>query len=126
MAAGTIDLGARIEDFDERRSVGMNEARRMMRGRRGDGASLEVVRRYANPKRGCRPLGKAGPLLVLPAVRVGGELRTMPEWVRAFCRARAVLLSRPEAPAARPARGREAAARRAEEALDRAGVGRKK
>jgi len=81
-----LDLGP-LEEFDDEKSIDMQEARKLMRGRAGR-ASLEVVRRWANPCRGCRPRGEAGPVLVLPAVKVSGGWRTMASWVAAFERER--------------------------------------
>jgi hypothetical protein len=57
-------------------------------GRGGKRLNLEVCRRFANPRKGCRPLGKGGPRIVLPTVLWMGEKRTMPEWCVAFERAR--------------------------------------
>lgn len=118
----TIDLKIDLAGYDDARSIDLNQARRLIRGRRGHG-NVETVRRWANPARGCRPRGPQGPVLVLPALKISGEWRTMPEWVEAFERKRQELgrqVATP--PAARPARSREAAHHRAEAALDRAGV----
>lgn len=82
------DLGP-LDEYDEAKSIGMQEARKLVRGKGGRPPSLEGFRRFANPLRGCRPLGPGGPLIVLPTVRVAGELRTMPQWVAAFSKARA-------------------------------------
>jgi hypothetical protein len=111
------------ENYDEACSIDLTQARKLIRGRKGGDASLEVVRRYCNPKRGCRPLGEGGPVIVLAVVKVAGRLRTMPGWVREFCEARAAATARlPPPPTTRSKRSRDAAYRRAEEALDRAGV----
>lgn len=122
-----IELGIDLDSYDDVRSIGMREARALVRGR-GGSAALEVVRRWASPHRGCRPLGDAGPVLVLPAIKVSGQLRTMPEWVEAFERKRQELGRRRPTPTPRqrPARSREAGHRRAERSLDREGVGRKR
>jgi hypothetical protein len=124
MSTEPTSLGP-LEEYDESRSIDMTQARRMLRGRGGADASLEVVRRWTNPVRGCRPLGPKGPTLVLPCVKIGGQLRTMPSWVEAFRAARERVTARGLGPpplAERPARSREAGRRRAGEVLDRAGV----
>lgn len=45
---------------------------------------LQTVQRYANRKKGCRPLGPAGPRLVLPAILQGHKHKTMKAWVELF------------------------------------------
>jgi hypothetical protein len=83
-----IDLGVRLEEFDEARSIGVDEVRRMFPGRHKDGLCRDAVRRWMKKARGCRPWGRQGPVLILPSVKVGRELRTMPHWVAAFQRKR--------------------------------------
>lgn len=80
-----VDLGE-LAPYDDATSLDMTGARALLRGRYGS-AALEVVRRYANPRRGCRPMGPDGPMIVLPAVKSGGRLRTMRQWCEAFTRA---------------------------------------
>lgn len=111
-----------MEDYDEARSITLTEARRMVRGKGGGDCSLDVLRRYASPKRGCRPLGEGGPVIYLRVVKVGGRLRTMPEWVEAFVRERAALTDRRPPVQARSPRAARAGHKRAGERLDRAGV----
>lgn len=91
--APPYDLGV-LEAYDEAASIDAGEARALLRQRGGKPACIEVVRRYANPKRGCKPLGEAGPKIVLPSVRVAGQLRFMPQWVKAFVAARAAATRR--------------------------------
>lgn len=117
------NLGIDLRGFDGTRAITMSQARKIIRGRKGD-ASVETVRRWASPHTGCRPAGPDGPLLVLPAVRLNGLLYTMAEWVEAFERARQELGRRPvrERVSHRTPRQRRAAHRRAEAYLDRKGV----
>ena len=72
-------------------AIGLSTAAKRMRGRGGKAPSVETVRRWANPRRGCFPQGKGGPRLVLATIRMSGELLTLPEWVEAFERDRARL-----------------------------------
>lgn len=118
-----IDLGIDLlAEYDDARSVGLEEARRLMRGRSGP-VALEVARRWAG--RGCRPAGPEGPVLFLPAVKISHEWRTLPEWVRAFERKRLELETCGVAPppTARPERSRAAGHRHAERRLDALGCG---
>lgn len=123
-----IDL---VASYDDSRSLSIHEAAAMMRGQcEGGRACPEVVARYANPRRGYRPHGPEGPVLVLPAIRLGGrrgQLRTMPEWVKAFERERVrlgvELARREQGEKPRPKRSFEGAQRRAGKVLDAAGVG---
>lgn len=55
---------------------------------RGKRPNLQQVQRWANPRRGYQPIGKDGPTLVLPTVKVGREYLTMPDWVQWFANAR--------------------------------------
>lgn len=64
--------------------ISMSEAAELMRGRGGRKLNVETVRRWANPKRGCRPLGNEGPVLLLQTARVNGYLVTTREWVLDF------------------------------------------
>lgn len=118
-----VDLNVSLDEFDARRAIGIRQVQKLVHGRNGH-VSIEVLRRWANPGHGCRPCGEGGPVLVLPAVRVSGQLFTMPDWVQLFERRRLELGSRiAERPQGRPPRSREAAHRRAEARLDRAGIG---
>src|SRR5262249_62001467 len=101
-------------------------ARKLLRGRGGRSPSLETVRRWASPRRGSRPAGPNGPRLVLRAIRLGGELLMLPEWVEEFERERRRLGVRTPAPGAprdRTDRQRRRAYERAEAELDRRGCG---
>jgi hypothetical protein len=114
MADKEIDLG---------QAIGLAEAARLMRGRGGKAPSVETVRRWANPKRGCWPQGKEGPQLILLTARVNGELLTTEAWVKAFEDRRLQLgMRQPPAPQGRPPSRRAAAHRRAEERLREAGT----
>lgn len=55
---------------------------------RGRKPTLALVQRWANPKRGCSPLGPTGPRIVLASVLTGRERMTMPAWVDEFVRER--------------------------------------
>lgn len=112
-----------LEPYDEARSLGLREARKLIRGRGGKPANLESVRLWVTEAHGCRPFGDNGPKLILRATKINGEWRTMPGWIAAFERERAEAGQRasqvmPE----RSPRSRHAAHRRAEEALKKMGV----
>lgn len=84
-----IDLGIDLEaTFDPASALTINQAAKLLHGRRGRGVHREVCRRFANPRRGCQPQGEHGPRLVLPAVKIGGGLYVMPQWVELFERVR--------------------------------------
>lgn len=103
-----------LEPFDEVRSITLLQARLELAGRRpGEPPSLETLRRWANPEVGCHLLGASGPVLVLPSRKLGGVLRLMPGWVRAFAQARAELGKRgPHDPVrVRPVQARQATRR---------------
>lgn len=117
-----------LEDFDHSRAISLAEARKLLPGRKGS-VSVEALRRWANPEKGCRPRGQDGPVLVFPTVRLENRLWTMPSWVAAFERRRVELGTAPRYnPFANERTPRSAAAahRRAEATLDRAGIGVKK
>jgi hypothetical protein len=82
-----------LATFDASRAINLRDAIRSgILNIRGKRPSLQVTQRWANPNRGCMPIGDAGPRLVLPTVQVGRERLTMPEWVEAFVRERAALM----------------------------------
>lgn len=114
---------AEIIDMDK--AIGLADAAKLMRGRGGRAASVETLRRWANEKRGCRPQGPTGPQLVLQTIRLGGELLTTPEWVKAFEMERLRLGVRAgrtmPAPERSPAK-RERAQKKARKKLQRIGV----
>ncbi len=114
-----VPLGIDVEStFDPAQALRLDEARKLLRGRKGH-PHPNVVRRWANPRRGCR-IG--GQVLVLPVVKVGGELLLMPAWCEAFERARARLGQRPAADLPRTPKQRQRAWRAAEERLRAAGI----
>lgn len=64
------------------------DASKLLRGHRGKGAGIDVIRRWMNPLRGALPLGPDGPRVVLKAVKVGGRLWTTARWCDDFDRQR--------------------------------------
>lgn len=115
------------EDLHEdwmRRAIGLARACELLRGREGRPPALATVRGWARPGEGYRPRGWRGEPVVLRTVVVGRDYLTLPEWVAEFERERLRLgqLARQGPPAA-PARKAQAMHRRAEAALDEAGVG---
>lgn len=107
------------------RAIGLAEAARRMRGRGGRPPSTSTVRRWADPRQGYRPQGHTGQPIVLRTLRVGQDLATLPEWIEEFELSRerlgaVVILPLPVRGV--PARTRNAAHRRAEQALDEAGI----
>lgn len=113
-----------IDDFDRAKAVSLTEAAKLMCGKGGKHPSVETLRRWANPERGCRPSGPDGDRIVLPTVRLGGELLTMPAWVEWFEQMRVRLGARtvikpelPQTPGQRLRAQAQATAR-----LDREGV----
>src|SRR5438132_6781778 len=78
-----VELGIDLGTFDRQRAVSLTQATKLMKGRKGH-LHREVVLRWANPRRGYRPAGPDGPVLILPIVKIDGLKLTMPEWVLAF------------------------------------------
>lgn len=112
--------------FDLSRAIGLSRAAPLMRGKGGRAPSVETVRRWANPARGCYPAGAGGPHLVLRTHKLNGEILTMPEWVEAFELERVRLSDRQSAaaqPVERTSRKRQGEVKRAQARLDRAGIG---
>ena len=108
------------EVFDVSQAIGLAEAAKYMRGRGGKKPSVETVRRWCSLTKGCSVGGK---VLILHAVRVNGELLTMPGWVEAFEAERIRMGDRqPQAPLCRTPRQREAGMRRARERLTADGI----
>ncbi len=112
-------------EYDEVRSITLDEARKLLRSRLGT-PRIAIVRQWASV--GCRPRGKDGPVITLRAVWVCGRKRTMPEWVADFAKARAEAVGqkppeRRKSARRRSSRSREAAQKRAERKLDEMGVG---
>ena len=115
-----------IEDLTEEqmgRLIGLAAAAKLVRGRWGGPPNLGTVRGWARD--GYRPAGWRGEPAVLRTVVMGRDYLTLPEWVEEFARERlrlGQLARRP--PLVEPApRTRKASIRRAEAALDRAGIG---
>jgi hypothetical protein len=108
------------DDYDRRLGLSMAQASARMQGRAGKRPSLQTVRRWASPRRGCRPQGEDGPILVLPVVKIGCELSTTAAWVDWFeeMRARMGQRARPPELAYRTPRQAAAAHRRAAAELD--------
>lgn len=115
------------DELDLTRAISLTEAAKLMRGRGGKRPSVETVRRWANPKKGCWPQGRGEGRrqLLLRVVRLNGEMLTSETWVRDFELARARLGARPQPDPRlqlRTPRQREAAQRRARERLARDGI----
>jgi hypothetical protein len=71
--------------LDTASAISITQACEMMRGRGGRRVSVQVARRWASPLRGwhCTVDG-VGYRMLLPVVKLSGELVTMAEWVRRF------------------------------------------
>ncbi len=78
-----VDLGVDLSSFDRQRAVSLTQATKLMKGRKGH-LHREIVLRWANPRRGYRPAGPDGPVLLFPFVKFDGIRLTMPEWIQAF------------------------------------------
>lgn len=111
-------------EFDLSQAIGLTDAAKLMHGRGGKHPSIESVRRWGNPRRGCFPAGKDGPRLLLETRRINGEILTMAAWVAEFEQARARMGVRPvdTRPAPRSSKQRERAYRKAEASLEAKGV----
>jgi hypothetical protein len=80
----SVDLGIDITaTFDRERALSLTQATKLMKGRKGH-LHREIAARWANPRRGYRPAGPEGPVLILPCIRMDGQRLTMPEWIAAF------------------------------------------
>jgi hypothetical protein len=74
-------------DLDLAKALNLRQIRAQypqFRGRFGGLINVDTLRRWANRKRGFHPVGKEGPVLILPMLFVGTELLSMPEWVEWF------------------------------------------
>jgi hypothetical protein len=82
-----------LDTFDPARAISLRDAIQAgyftIKGRR---PCLQVVQRWANPNRGCAPVGENGPRLILPTLKVGVSKLTMPEWCEAFVRERQAMI----------------------------------
>lgn len=111
-----------LDGFEASKAIGLTQAAKMMRGRRGAPA-VDTLRRWASPKRGWRAW-PGGPVVFLRVVRLNGELVTTEAWVKAFEAERIRLGERrpPEGPVIRSAGERRRGHQRAEAYLDQQGV----
>ena len=103
--------------------IGMQEARKLMRGRMGKPPSLVGVRRWI--KVGYRPRGSnLKEPIRLKAIRWGQDFLTTREWIKEFEDARwnLVQLIPPEAPKKATSRAARATNRQASKSLDRMGI----
>lgn len=112
-----------MSEFNLTLAISLAIARTRMRGRGGKLPAIQTVRRWANPKRGCRPAGEHGPLIVLRTVKFSGEILTMPEWVAEFEAERVRLGTRENPPLPRTSKERRRADEAAERRLNNARVG---
>jgi hypothetical protein len=79
-----VDLGIDLAGtFDRPQALTLTQATKLMKGRKGH-IHREIALRWANPRRGYRPAGPDGPVLILPVLKVDGLRLTMPAWVLAF------------------------------------------
>ncbi len=82
--AKQLDLGINLDDFDATKALNISDVAKLIRGRRGNISNV-VARRWASPQVGC----VCGDVtLVLPTLKIGGVLLSMPQWVAAFQAAR--------------------------------------
>jgi hypothetical protein len=105
----------RVEEYDDAKSIGVEEFRKMVPGRKGRPMTADTVREW------CR-VGYGETRLRPRHVRVGGHLRFMKSWVREFLAGRVAAGAMPPPPKGPTERQRAASHRRAEKALDRMGV----
>lgn len=108
-----------------RRALTLQEARGKIKGRNGP-ASVLILRKWANPKKGWK--GRDGTVVILRTIRFNGSLLTMPEWCEQFELARIEAGSRErekQPKVIRTAKQREAANKRAAARLRAKGVGKK-
>lgn len=97
--ARRIDLGIDVMSVDDRDLISLTDATQLIRGRNGKRANVQVVQRYANPKRG-RVVTVAGEQLrlVLPTVgRTAGKFTTRC-WIETWKRKLAELMALADEP----------------------------
>lgn len=85
--------GVDLNTFDASRAITLRQA--ISSGKlnlRGKMPSLPILQRWANPRCGCRPLGKDGPVLIFPTVATARLRLTMPEWVDWFVKQRVAII----------------------------------
>lgn len=90
------------EEFDPKTAIGLVAATKLVRGRKGKAVAVETLRRWSNPRKGCRPQGPDGPALILRTVKLNGECLTTAAWVEEFEAERARLGARPGGVRVRP------------------------
>lgn len=110
--------------FEPEQALSLRDAAALIRGRGGRPGNLCVLRRFANPKVGCRPAGASGPCIILPTTYYAGCRMLMKQWATAFEEARRRIGSGATLPQHRQptARQQSAAHQRAVEELQRRGV----
>ena len=119
--AGPRVIGA--EEFDLSAAISVNEAARLLRGRRGKPPSTSTVRRWANTRKGLHPGGPDGPWIALRKARANNEILFMRSWVEEFERERSRLGSMtPESPTVRTSRQKERDRTRTKAELAQLGV----
>ena len=74
------------ENLDPSQGLTIRDIREHLgfRGPSGKQLTLQTLRRWSNPKRGCQPIGKDGPIILLPMLKINGGLITMPDWLEWF------------------------------------------
>lgn len=120
------DLGIDTSNWVDSDLITLAEASRLIRGRKGDHLNIQVVQRYANPKRGRVFLvGDDRVRLVLPTIGMAHGKRTTRAWVeawkRAFAELSAAAIEPPEPVNPRTPRQERRDHERAVEKLKRAG-----
>ena len=90
ITADEYDLGINVAtSYDPARALNLRQAAAHVRGNNGS-VNHQTLARWANPAHGYRSRA-GGLLLVFPTVQIGNERLTMPEWIMAFEKARAIL-----------------------------------
>ena len=81
-----ITLPVSYAELDRAKALTLREIRSQfcVKGPTGQRISLDSLRRWASPKKGCHPIGPSGPVVILPLLKVGGGLLAMPQWVSWF------------------------------------------
>lgn len=116
-------LLGKLEEFDADRAIDLTVAAQMIPSPRKRGRCIhrEVLARWWRKGYSCD--GWTGQRVPFPALKIGGNLMTMPSWVRAFQRAQAAMGERREpAPVHRSERAATSAHDRATESLRRRGM----
>lgn len=81
-----ISLATSLVGIDQSQLLTLRELRRVysLRGRGGRPIPIDTLRRWANPRRGYRPVGDAGEAVQFPTVFLHGEHVTTREWYEWF------------------------------------------